>query len=62
MSIAVYPSRSDGERAYEAVMLQKETRADQLFVVRKEATGRTERVRDTVRRTKAEVENAGVDK
>jgi hypothetical protein len=62
MSIAVYPSRSDRERAYEAVMLQKETRADQLFVVRKEATGRTERVRDTVRRTKAEVENAGVDK
>jgi stress response protein YsnF len=47
---------------HEEPVVQKETRADEELVVHKKATGRTERVRDTVRRTKADVEKAGVDK
>jgi uncharacterized protein (TIGR02271 family) len=41
---------------HEEPIVQKETRAGEELVVRKEATERTERVADTVKKTKADVE------
>jgi hypothetical protein len=41
---------------YEEPVVEKTTRADEELVVRKEAKQHTERVRGTVRRTKAEIE------
>ena len=44
---------------HEEPVVEKATRTDEELVVRKEATERTERVREKVRATKAEVERVG---
>lgn len=58
MTAAGEPSERDYEfhERHEEPVVEKTTRADEELVVRKEPRRRTERVRDTVRRTKADVQ------